>query len=301
MPQNVTKSMPRAPANDVLPRAPANASRGFAYRPILLQPQSPNVLACLGPFSLSPNARQQNQSQDILLRVWLAVILTAAKHAGECLGIGFAGGRWEKGKKGQDTPRHLGSEFAKVLGDTPNGAQTATKLTTYSRTGAPVGHKKCGLISDQCKCPDQCSEQCSDQCTDAQISADVPVCGCLCVYGCGCCVCVCVCACGCVCSVCLQMFRSVQMPRAMLRSVLKSVHRCAEQCTTAQISVCGCVSVSVSVSVCVCVGVWVRVCVSVCLCGCVCCVCCVCVACVCVGCVCCVCGQIKLEKSSELP
>ena len=112
------------------------------------------------------------------------------------------------------------------------------------------------------------------------------------------CVSVCVRVGVCVCSVCLQMFRSVQMPRAMLRSVLKLVHRGAEQCTTAQISVCGCVSVSVSVSVCVCVGVWVRVCVSVCLCVCVVCVLCVCVACVCVlgVCVCCVCGANQILK-----
>jgi len=105
------------------------------------------------------------------------------------------------------------------------------------------------------------------------------------------CVCLCVCVWVCVCSVCLQMFRSVQMPRAMLRSVLNSLHRCAEQCTTAQISVCGCVSVCLclcpclSVCVCGCLGACLCVCVSVC----VLCVLCVCVACVCVCWVCVLC------------
>ena len=82
--------------------------------------------------------------------------------------------------------------------------------------------------------PKPCSDQCSDQCTDAQMSADAPinVCGCVCLCGCWCVcsvcvgVCVCVCVCGCVFCVCLQMFRSVQMPRSMLRAVLRSVHRC---------------------------------------------------------------------------
>jgi hypothetical protein len=35
------------------------------------------------------------------------------------LGSAFASGREQKGKKSQDTPRHLGSELAKVLGGTP--------------------------------------------------------------------------------------------------------------------------------------------------------------------------------------
>jgi len=220
------------------------------------------------------------------------------------LGSVVAGGRWENGKKGQDTPRHLGSETAKVLGDMPNGAQTVTKLTTYSRTGAPVGHKKCGLMLRSVQMPRsvlrtmlRSVHSCSDQCRCSSVWV------CLCVYGCGCCVCVSVCVRVGVCVLCLQMFRSVQMPRAMLRSVLKSVHRCAEQCTTAQISVCGCVSVSVSVSVCVCVCGCLGACLCVCVSVCVCCVCCVCVlrVCVCWVCVFCVCGQIKLEKCSQRP
>jgi hypothetical protein len=69
--------------------------------------------------------------------------------------------------------------------------------------------------------------------------------------------------------------------------MLRSVHRCSDQCVW--------VWVCVSVSGCVCVGVCLCVCVSVCLCVCVLCVCVVCVvwACVCV-CVCvfCVCGCV---------
>jgi len=76
-----------------------------------------------------------------------------------------------------------------------------------------------------------------------QISADVQInvsgCVCVCVCGCGCvlcaCVGVCVSVCVGVCCDCLQMFRSVQMPRSMLRSVLTSVHRCSDQRTDAQI------------------------------------------------------------------
>jgi hypothetical protein len=74
-----------------------------------------------------------------------------------------------------------------------------------------------------------------------QISADVQinVSGCVCVcVGVGvCCVRVLVCLCLCVgvCCDCLQMFRSVQMPGSMFRSVLTSVHRCSDQRTNAQI------------------------------------------------------------------
>jgi hypothetical protein len=73
------------------------------------------------------------------------------------------------------------------------------------------------ICSDQCRCSDQCVWVC----------AGVGVC---CVCG-----CVCVSVCVGVCCVCLQMFRSVQMPRSMVRSVLRSVHRCSDQRTDAQI------------------------------------------------------------------
>ena len=85
------------------------------------------------------------------------------------------------------------------------------------------------------------------------------------------CVCVgvwvCVWVCVTVCVVCLQMLRSVQMSRS--GQMLRSVHRCSDQCTDAQISVGGCVCVClwvcVSVCLCVCVSVCLCVCVSVCL------------------------------------
>ncbi len=79
--------------------------------------------------------------------------------------------------------------------------------------------------SDECRCSDQCVWLCLCVC----VLVCVGVC-CVCVG-----VCVCVCVCGCVFCVCLQMFRSVQMPRSMLRSVLRSVHRCSDQRTDAQI------------------------------------------------------------------
>ena len=76
------------------------------------------------------------------------------------------------------------------------------------------------------------------------------------------CVSVSVSVCVGVCCVCLQMFRSVQMPRSMFRSVLRSMQRCSDQCTDAQINGCG--------GVCVCgrgcvLGVCGCVCVSVCV------------------------------------
>jgi hypothetical protein len=48
------------------------------------------------------------------------------------------------------------------------------------------------------------------------------------------CVWVCVSVCVGVCCVCLQMFKSVQMPKSMLRSVLRSVHKSSDQRTDAQ-------------------------------------------------------------------
>ncbi len=85
----------------------------------------------------------------------------------------------------------------------------------------------------------RCSDQCrySDQC----------VCGCipLCVRVWVCVVCVCVgvyvCVCVGVCCACLLMLRSVQMPKSMLISVLRSGHRCSDPCPDALGSVCGCV------------------------------------------------------------
>ncbi len=43
----------------------------------------------------------------------------------------------------------------------------------------------------------------------------------------------------CVCCVCLEMFRSMQMPRSMLRSVFRSVQRCSDQCTDGYIYTSG--------------------------------------------------------------
>ena len=78
------------------------------------------------------------------------------------------------------------------------------------------------------------------------------------------CVCFCVfvcCVCVCVLCVCLQMLKRVQIPRSMLRPVLTFKHRCSDQCTDAQASVCG-----VGVRVCVCVCGCGPVCLCVCLC-----------------------------------
>jgi hypothetical protein len=116
------------------------------------------------------------------------------------------------------------------------------------------------------RCSDQC--RCSDQ--------GVWVCLCVLVWVCVVCVGVCVSVCLCVCvsvgvcvlCVCLQMFKSVQTPRSMLRSVLKSVHRCSGQCRCSD----------QCVWVCLCVWVWVCV---VCVCGCVCLCVWVCAVCVC--------------------
>jgi hypothetical protein len=77
-------------------------------------------------------------------------------------------------------------------------------------------------------------------------------------------VCVCLSVCAGVCFVCLQMLKSVQIPRSVLRPVLTSKHRCSDQCTDAQASVCG-----VGVRVCVCVCGCGSVCLCVCLCQCV--------------------------------
>ena len=52
-------------------------------------------------------------------------------------------------------------------------------------------------------------------------------------------VCVCLSVCAGVCFVCLQVLKSVQIPRSVLRPVLTSKHRCSDQCTDAQASVSG--------------------------------------------------------------
>ena len=64
--------------------------------------------------------------------------------------------------------------------------------------------------------------------------------------------------------VCLQMFRSVQMLRSVLRSVLKEFHICRDQCRCSDQCVWLCVWVWVfveSVDVCICVHLSVSVCV----------------------------------------
>ena len=164
--------------------------------------------------------------------------------------------------------------------------------------------------SDQCRCPDPCSDECSYQCTDLQISAHIfrwiclGVSVCVWVFGCWCVcfvclgVCVPVSVCLGVCCVCLHMFRWVEMPRSMLRWVLRSVHRSWNQCTDVQMNLSGCVCVCG----CGCV-LWVCVCVSVCVCGCVCVVyvVCVCVGvCRCVLCVLRVSGDVQINADAQI-
>ena len=197
------------------------------------------------------------------------------------MGSVVAGGRWENGKKGQDTPRHLSLETAKVLGDTPNGAQTVTKLTTYSRTGAPVGHKKCGLMLRSVQMPRsvlrtmlRSVHRCSDQCRCSSVWV------CLCVYGFGCCVCVCLCVCVWVCVFCVSADVQIsadaqshaQISAQISAQMRRAVHNCSDQCVWLCVCVC--------VRVCLCVWVFGCVFVCLCVCVCVCCVCCVCGVCV---------------------
>jgi hypothetical protein len=69
---------------------------------------------------------------------------------------------------------------------------------------------------------------------------------------------------------CLQMLKSVQMPRSMFRSVLRSIHKCSDQCRCSDQCVWVCVGVGVCCVCCVCVFVCVCVSVSVCVGVCVC-------------------------------